>query len=455
MTHEIISELRRGSNVALIAFTGWGKTWTAFEVAGALAKEGYRMGLMFPTLTVAIKKWKELTQIIQNVNPPPSAILTAGAQQFCSYRWHYPQRYCSRCILYRNAEIEAPSIVTYQELNALAPEDVCAYWLQEKLFPKYNIIVGHYGRMSKILPHVHYLVIDEAQELFIPNIKSVALHEIAEVLKVDVSELISPDVIEEYAKEQLASADPAREDVIYLLIQMLKTTCWIENNALNCLELRQMPSGVPMLALTATPPPGWPPEGWGRKIEIEPPVKPRAFIEPEAKFFYRNNYEGIALQLYYVIRWLKKMFSARCIVVFATTSVQRVLEYTLPIEFTREPPEGEDQIPPSGVVILDAWGRYRVGIDIRWCDAVVLPWPSLHVEARRRLRADGRNPDIAELMLSVQHSGRIMRPRPNESYIDALRNRVVVMIDGRFWSYIKYLSRFFDIKELPADIHKV
>jgi hypothetical protein len=215
-----------------------------------------------------------------------------------------------------------------------------------------------------------------------------------------------------------------------------------------------MPSGVPSLMPTATPPPGWPPEGWGRKIEIKPSVKPKAFVEPEAKFFYKNSYEGIGLQLYYVIQWLKKKFGARCIVVFAISSVQRILEYTLPIEFTRKPPEGEEQIPPSGVVVLDAWGRYRVGVDLRWCDAATLTWPSLHVTARRRVIAEGRNPDIAELLLSIQHAGRIMRPRPDETYEEVLQKRVVAMIDGRFWEYVNFLSQFFEIRELPADIHK-
>jgi hypothetical protein len=459
LVFEIVRELKKGNNVALIAFTGWGKTRTALEVAAELAREGYKVGMKFPTLTVAVKKFAELVEILRNANPPPSAILTAGAQQYCAYKWHYPQRYCAKCVLYKNVEAEAPlremRVLTYQDINTLTPDHLCGYWIQEKLFPGYNIIIGHYGRMSKILPHVHYLVIDEVQELFLPNIKTIALSEIAEALSVDASELTSPDVIEEYAEERLKNADPAREDVIHLLLQMLRSTCWIEDNALNCLELRQMPSGIPSLMLTATPPPGWPPEGWGRKIEIKQPVKPRAFVEPEAKFFYRDGYKGISLQLYYVIRWLKNKFGARCIAVFATSSVRRVLEYTLPMEFGREPPEREEQIPPSGVVVLDAWGRYRVGVDIRWCDAVALPWPSLHIEARRRLRAEGRNPDVAELLLSVQHSGRIMRPRPGETYEDALMKRVVALIDGRFWNYVNYLSQFFSIEELPADIHKI
>jgi hypothetical protein len=454
LVNEIVSTLKRGVNVALIAPTGWGKTRAAFEVATELAREGHSVGMMFPTLTVAVKKWQELVSVIQSASPPPSAILTAGAQQFCPYRWQYPQRHCRRCALRRSQRIDAPPMLTYSELDKMVSEDVCAYWVQEELFPRYSIIIGHYGRAPKIAPYVNYIVWDEAQELFIPSLRSIPLSEIAEALNVDISELIDVNAIKEHAEARLVDAEPAREDIIYSILQMLRSTCWIEDGALHCLEPRQMPSGVPSLMLTATPPPGWPPEGWGRKIEIKPKVKPRAFIEPEARFYYKDNYKGIGLQLYLVIQWLKKKFGARCIIVFAISSVRRVLEYTLPIEVSYEPPEEEWQIPPSGVVVVDAWGRMRVGVDIQWCDGAVLSWPSLNIAARRRLRAEGKNPDIAELLLSVQLPGRIMRPRPGETYEDALERKVVALIDGRFWEYASYLSEFFTIEELPADIHK-
>jgi len=452
--NEIINELRKGNNVAAIAFTGWGKTRMAFEVAVELARQGYGVGVLFPTLTVALKKWHELLSLLQNVNPLPTAILTGGAQQFCTYRWQYPQRFCGRCLLRgrRSWPAEIPPTLTYSELDEMAPDDTCGYWVQEELLPRYNIILGHYGRAVKILTHVSYAIWDEAQELFIPSLQSIPLSHLAALLGTEVSELRDIEAIRDYAEAKLIGADPLREDEIYSLLQMLNRTCWIEDTTLHCLEMRKMPSGIPSLMLTATPPPGWPPEGWGRKIEIPPPVRPRAFVEPEAKFFYRDNYEGIGLQAYMVIQWLKKKFGARCIIIFATSSVQRVLKWALPIDVSQEPPEDESQIPPSGVVVVDAWGRLRVGVDIRWCDAAVLTWPSLHVTARRRLRAEGKNPDIAELLLSVQHAGRIMRPRPGETYEEALNRRLVVMIDGRFWQYREYLERFFTIEELPQNL---
>jgi hypothetical protein len=322
---EIVNELKRGHNVALIAPTGWGKTLLAFQVAKELAEAGYRAAYLAPTLTLALKKWTELVSF-----SPPSAILTAGAQQFCTYKWRYPQRYCNRCALRRNVKIEVPPIVTYQELDVLTPEDVCAYHVQESIFPYYRIIVGHYGRIKKILPYVNVVILDEAHELFLPAIESLPLAEISEVLEIDAAELRDVDIIWEMAKARLVDADPIREDMLHYLLNMLRRTCWIEDQTLNCMDLRSLPSGVPMLALTATPPPGWPPEGWGRKIEIEPRIKPKAFIETEAMFLYRDRYEGANLQLYLIARWLREKFGVQSIAVFATSSLRQVLQYSLP-----------------------------------------------------------------------------------------------------------------------------
>jgi len=332
LVYEIINELKSGENVALIAFTGWGKTHLGFKVAVELAKEGHKVGIYFPTLTAAVRKWQELVSLIQNANPPPSAILTAGAQQYCAFKWQYPQRYCHRCTLRRNLQqhIGAPRVVTYYELDKMTPDNVCTYWVQEQLFPDYNIIVGHHSRATKTAPYVRYVVWDEAQETFIPNIKSMPLSEIADVLKAD-SELTDINIMKEYAEARLTEADPVREDAIFSLLQMLqKSTCWIEDQTLNCLDMRSMPSGVPTLALTATPPPGWPPEGWGRKIEITPSVKAKAFIEPSVRFYYKDRYEGAPLLLHLIVNWLRREFNIDEVAVFATSSLRQVLQYSLP-----------------------------------------------------------------------------------------------------------------------------
>ena len=90
----------------------------------------------------------------------------------------------------------------------------------------------------------------------------------------------------------------------------------------------------------------------------------------------------------------------------------------------------------------------RVGVDLTH-DAAVVFWPSLHITARRRLRAEGKDPDTMELINAVQLVGRILRPsRPEERYEDVLRRKVIVFADARFWRYYEYLSRYFDLQEL-------
>jgi hypothetical protein len=330
LIREIANKLVRGINVALIAHMGWGKTWTAYNVAVELAQREYKVAIFKPTATLALKKWRELSQIASASKQ--SAILTAGAQQFCVYKWQYPQRYCNRCALRRtNVKIEAPPIITHQELDTLTPDDVCGYHVQEMIFPRYQIIVGHFGRMKKILPYVNVAILDEAHELFLPATESIPLDEISEVLKVDLSELKDIGAIREIAEARLVDADPMREDIIYQILQMLRNkTCWLEDQKLNCVDLWSWPSGVPVLALTATPPPGWPPEGWGEKIEIKPTIKAKAFVETNARFYYKDKYEGASLLLYLVTNWLRRKYNVDEIAVFATSSLRETLQYSLP-----------------------------------------------------------------------------------------------------------------------------
>jgi hypothetical protein len=87
----------------------------------------------------------------------------------------------------------------------------------------------------------------------------------------------------------------------------------------------------------------------------------------------------------------------------------------------------------------------RVGVDLNRRAAVVY-WASLHITARRRLLAEGRDPDTIELIQGVQLSGRILRP------IDAWGDRIVVFIDGRFYKHIDYLENYFEVLELPHNL---
>jgi hypothetical protein len=94
----------------------------------------------------------------------------------------------------------------------------------------------------------------------------------------------------------------------------------------------------------------------------------------------------------------------------------------------------------------------RVGVDLPQYDAAVVFWPTLHVSARRRLRAENRDPDIAELIQAIQLAGRILRPSgPEEQYEDVLRKKIIVFADARFWRY-EYLERFFELSELPSNL---
>jgi len=72
-------------------------------------------------------------------------------------------------------------------------------------------------------------------------------------------------------------------------------------------------------------------------------------------------------------------------------------------------------------------------------DAVVVFWPSLYISARRRLRAENRDPDVVELIQAVQLAGRI-RPYAGR--------KIVVFADARFDKHRDYLQRLFDVQDL-------
>jgi DNA polymerase III delta prime subunit len=446
---EIKSALKAGHNVLLRAPTGWGKTRVLLELAAELAREGRRAALLAPTLTLLTRKWPELLSL-----GPPPAILTAGAQQHCVYRWRYPQRFCARCWLRRDAEAQLPEHVTYADIAELTPEDVCSYYVQDAVMSRYAVVLAHYGRAQKVARLADYLLIDEAHEYFLPAITSWRLQEIAEMLGVETGELSDVVAIKELVEERLNAPDlpPNAEDALYSLLLDLRKTCWVEEDALHCMDLRALPSGRPALAATATPPPGWPPEGW-RVVEVKPAVKPLAYVEEELAFRYpdytdcprgvkRAEVRGTVYGLFLcpsvlgyvktVIKRLRERHGAQKVAVFATSSPRRLLQ-----------PLAEEV---EGVAIFDAWGRMRVGVDLPEYDGAVVLWPSLHVTARRRLRAEGRDPSIVELLQGVQLAGRILRPRQGEAYGEALRRRVVVFADARFRRFAEYLAQHFEIR---------
>jgi hypothetical protein len=440
---ELIDALKE-TNVMLQAPTGWGKTSTMLRMLTLLAKEGWKVALIAPTLFLLMGKWNELRQMLQSMPNPPRAILTAGAGQYCVYQWSIPQRFCTRCRLYRHRVVEFGGFVTYEDVEKQTPEDACGYWAQEAVLHKYDIILGHYGRLQKILPLVHFLFIDEAHEFFTPRISSFNLSDIAQLLGVGAEELTNVAVIRELVEEKLYNEglDPRIEDKLWSLSSSLKKTCWIEADELHCMDLYELPRGVRIFAATATPPPGWPPEGWGKKIIVEPKVKPKAYIETSNSFYYRGRYDGLGLQLYLIIRWLRRNFGAKRIIIFSTASARRVIAAS--IEVAADPLNP----PPEGVVLADAWGRMRVGIDLPQYDAAILTGISLPPTARRRLRAEGRDPDAVESVQLVQLAGRIMRP----SYEDVVKRKLIVIADARYMKMLNYLQQFFDVRELPTNL---
>jgi len=445
---EFISMLKQGVNVMLIAPTGWGKTTLMLKMLALLANEGWKVALVEPTLFLLMEKWKELQQMLQELPNPPRAILTAGAGQYCVYQWSIPQRFCPRCRLYsRNVDVDFGDFVTYEDVERQAPEDVCGYWAQENVLHRYCIILGHYGRLNKILHLLHMLFIDEAHEFFIPLITTFKLFEIAQLLGVGAEELSNVAVIRELVEEKLyVEGDPKIEDKLWSLYNAVKKTCWIEADELHCMDLYELPQRVRIFAATATPPPGWPPEGWGRKIVIEPKIKPKAYVEPEARFYFKDRYEGLGLQLHLIIRWLRQKFGVKRIIIFATASARMAISAS--IEASHDPLNP----PPEGVVLADAWGKMRVGVNLPHYDAAILTGISLPPPARRRLRAEGRDPDKVEGVQAVQLAGRILRPRDGERHEEVPRKRVFVFADARYMDIIEYLQQFFDIHELPQNL---
>jgi hypothetical protein len=447
LVKELISLLKQ-ENVMIQAPMGWGKTTLMLKMSILLAKEGWRVGFTAPTLFLLVEKWKELQQMILSEPNPPRAILTAGAGQYCVYQWSIPQRFCSRCRLYsRSVNAHFGDFVSFEDIEKQAPEDVCGYWAQEAVLHRYDIILGHYGRLNKIIHLINFLFIDEAHEKYLPKITSFSLAEVAQLLGVRAEELTSVAVIRELVEERLyAEGDPKIEDKLWSLYNAIKKTCWIEADELHCMDLYELPQRVRIFAATATPPPGWPPEGWGRKIVIEPKIKPQAFIETSSTFYYRDRYEGLGLQIYLIIRWLRQKFNAKRIIIFATASARKVISASIEVSDNPLDP------PPEGVVLADAWGRMRVGVNLPWYDAAILTGISLPPTARRRLRAEGRDPDKVEGVQAIQLAGRILRPRQGERPEDVPRNRKFVFADARYMNIIEYLQKFFDIYELPQNL---
>ncbi|MEM4439532.1 MAG: hypothetical protein QW680_12980, partial [Pyrobaculum sp.] len=417
---EVIKKMEK--SVLLTAPMGWGKaaadtcqTTLGAKIAERLSKEGKRVGYIAPTLTLIDKKWGLLWSQLD-----VSIVATAGASQLCA-RGHkfYPQRYCHRCPLQRMPPegFTPPAKLHYSWLRVNLPEDICPYWVQEGLLLRYPIVLGHYGRLRKIRG-IDVLIIDEIHEFVVPEVRQFDLSQIREHYNIDISSL---EALKESVEVLLLAHD--NED-LWLLYDILRSeVVWMEDNTIYGASLRNMPRDVRILGVTATPPPGWPPEGW-ELIEVKPEKKPIAFIFVDYEWrFDKLDELDAQYYIYELIRFAGAGSGFR-IAVFATTSRQRLLE-TIKQRY-------------NNVDVFDAWGRYRIGVDLDDYDTAIVLWPSLHISVRRYMRSRGVNPDISELVNAVQLSGRI-RPGPDKN---------VVFAGTRFGKYWDYISQFYELKEV-------
>lgn len=423
MMEEVIKKLEKG-NVVLTAPMGWdkaavdgpGQTTLGAKIAERLAKEGVRVGAMYPTLTLVDRKWESLWSRLDNV------IATAGAGQLCARGYkHYPQRFCRKCQLRRLPPegFNPPAKLHYSELKESLSENVCPYWVQESLMQRYHVVLGHYGRLRRFRD-IDILIVDEIHEFVIPEIRQVDLADLRERYELDTS---SVEALRE-STEILVIAHSDDEE-LWLLYDLLRMPIvWIEDSVVHGAQLRDLPRDVRILGLTATPPPGWPPEGW-ELIEVKPEKKPVAYIYTQ----YEWRYDVIeTIDASYHISQVLSFASRQCvscrIAVFATSSRLQLLP-----EIVRQRYNAD---------VFDAWGRFRIGVDWLDYDVVVVLWPTLHIEVRRHLRSQGRDPNLIELVNAVQLSGRI---RPND-------DKIVIFAGARFSRFWDYLSNFYELKEV-------
>jgi len=415
----VVESLRRGENVLLVAPTGWGKTTLAAEVAREIARERPVVYLT-PTLTLAVEKvWPLL-------RGAGSAILTAGATApgMCPRGFrHYPQRMCGRCPLRKAADVKLPDEATYSDLVELTPEDACPYWVQRAVEKAYRIRVGHFGRLRHLYTPGALVIIDEVHEAFMPAIHRVELSDFG-VAASDVGAL------REWVEAALerVTAEEELERLYYLRDLLSKPAVWIEvedgGAVLYAAELRGLPREAQIFGLTATPPP-MPLEQW-RVIKVEG-VKKRALLYGGECFYYS------ALERYGGEEWFARaveplygLLKDRYTAIFAPAYVRRMLRYT-PLS---------DLVARGLAVVFEAWGKYRVGVDLVDFDAVLVFWPSLHISARRALAARGVDPDAVELVNAVQLAGR------------ARRAEVVVFADCRYSKHRQYLEQFYELEEV-------
>jgi len=422
----VLDALRRGESVLLVAPTGWGKTTLAVEVAKEIARERPVVYLT-PTLTLAVEKvWPLL-------RGAGSVILTAGATApgMCPRGFrHYPQRLCGRCPLRKAADVKLPDEATYGDLVELTPEDACPYWVQRAVEKTYRVRVGHFGRLRHLYTPGALVIVDEVHELFMPAIHRVELSELGVGHATGQPGAVSDvGALREWVEAALerAATEEELERLYYLRDLLSKPAVWIEVEdgaaVLYAAELRGLPREAQVFGLTATPPPT-PLEQW-RVVKVEG-VKKRALLYGEC--FYYSALERFGGEEWFAraVQPLYSLLKERVTAIFAPAYIRRMLRYT-PLS---------DLVARGFAVVFEAWGKYRVGVDLVDFDAVLVFWPSLHISARRALAARGVDPDAVELVNAVQLAGR------------ARRAEVVIFADCRYAKHRQYLEQFYHLEEV-------
>ncbi|MEM3836203.1 hypothetical protein [Pyrobaculum sp.] len=264
------------------------------------------------------------------------------------------------------------------------------------------------------------MIVDEIHEFVVPNIRQFDLLPLKE--RYSVIDASSLEALKE-SVDVLLLAHSDDEDLWGLYDTLQSDVVWIEDGVVYGASLRNMPRDTRILGLTATLPPGWPPEGW-EEVRVEPERKPVAYVFTDYEWRYdRLDEIDASYYLTELLRWAGASTGFR-IAVFATTSRRSLLE---------DLKQRYDNID-----IYDAWGRYRIGVDLPDYDVAIVLWPSLHISVRRYMRSRGADPDIAEIVNAIQLSGRI---RPDG-------DKKVIFAGARFSRFWGYLSQFYELREL-------
>lgn len=404
VVEEVVSVVRRGEKVLLVAPMGWGKTRVLLAAAHRLG----RRTLILTSRLGVVKKFAEEARAmgIEGV------YASAGASELCALRLTRPWLWCPRCSVRRAAPVEL-SVATWEDVLAATPEDACPYYTQREIETRHSIVVAHYGRYRALRRAFDAVFVDEAHNLYMPVIRSVSVEKWREWVRQllglegvepselrDVATLLLPSTAEEAAllSELLSIASSRvvfRDEEEYVAADPPPQVDWVVAATATPLSLMR-----------------------GHIIEVPPAAKPRAAIldvdtrlealaEPSTRILIRA--------------WIRALTP---VAVFATRRQQQAL-----------------QLNDVDVDVYESWGRAAEGVDLPQYAAAIVIYPRLHPAVRRMLHALGIDPDEVECVRGIQLAGRVLRP-PEEAH----RKRVL-FVGERFRRCVREIERLFELTE--------